>query len=215
MKLGIIVPWLLVAGSLGGLAVVYSGSQKKDAELTTLRADSEQLQKVRAELDDLKTNQTQNASDELTRLRRDHDELLRLRNRVQELQRQAQQAQSQMQAAQNQAQSAQAQMQAQAAAAATKAAPQPVPGVPGLPPGVTPEQANATACINNLRQIDAAKQQWALQNGKPAGSLMTSADIAAFLPNNTVPSCPAGGIYTINPAGLAPLCTVPGHAITK
>lgn len=215
MKLGIVVPWLCVAGSLCGLALVYSGSQKKDAELATLRADSEQLQKVRAELDDLKTNQNQNASDELTRLRRDHDELLRLRNRVQELQRQVQQTQGQLQAAQNQAQSAQAQAQAQAQALSAKAVPQPAPGAPGAPPGVTPEQANTAACINNLRMIEAAKQQWAQQNGKPAGALMTPADIAVFFPNSTVPACPAGGVYTINPAGIAPLCTAQGHTLSK
>ncbi len=78
-----------------------------------------------------------------------------------------------------------------------------------------PEQANANACINNLRMIDGAKQQWALENGKPAGALMTAQDLAKYLPNNTVPSCPAGGIYTINPVGIAPLCTVPGHTLSK
>ena len=214
MKLGIIVPWLCVAGSLGGLAWFYSASQKKEAELVTLRADSDQLQKVRAELDDLKNNQNQSASEELTRLRKDHEELLRLRNQVRQMRTDAQALQSQVQTAQNQAQSAQAQVQAQAQALTAKAA-QPAPAVPGLPPGVSPEQANAAQCINNLRLIDAAKKQWAAQNNKPSGALMTPADIAVFLPNNVVPSCPAGGIYTINPVGIAPLCNIPGHTMSK
>ena len=213
MKLGIIVPWVCVAVSLSGLAWFYSASQKKEAELVTLRADSEQLQKVRAELDELKNNQSQSANEELTRLRKDHEELLRLRNQVRQMRADAQALQGQVQAAQNQAQSAQAQVQAQAQALSAKAA-QPAP-VPGAPPAVSPEEAYAAQCNNNLRLIDAAKKQWAAQNNKPSGALMTPADIAVFLPNNVVPSCPAGGVYTINPVGILPLCNVPGHTMSK
>ena len=63
--------------------------------------------------------------------------------------------------------------------------------------------------------IDAAKQQWALANQKPAGALFTPADIAPYLPNKTVPACPAGGVYTLNQVGLAPICNVSGHTLSK
>jgi general secretion pathway protein G len=87
-----------------------------------------------------------------------------------------------------------------------------------LPPGapVTPEQVAAlNACINNLRQIDGAKQQWALENSKPANTLVSAVNITPYLPNNTMPICPAGGVYTINAIGTAPTCSMPGHQLPK
>ena len=69
MKLSVLLPWLCVAGSLAGLACFYSASQKKEAELVALRAESDQLQKLRADLEEATNNQSQAASDELARLR--------------------------------------------------------------------------------------------------------------------------------------------------
>ena len=43
------------------------------------------------------------------------------------------------------------------------------------------ETAQRNACINNLRQIDAAKQQWALENGKKDGDVPTRSDLAPYL----------------------------------
>ena len=221
MKLRLLLPWLCVLGSLAGLAWVYSASQKKEAELVALRADSEQLQQLRAELEETKKTQTQRESDEVTRLRKEHEELLRLRNEVQQLRGEKQRLSGQVQTAQAQAQNAQAQAEAQAQALrAAQAAPALNPEQQaafkaryGL--GATPEQANLNACINNLRLIDGAKAQWALEQRKPAGALLTAADLAPYLPGNTVPTCPAGGVYTLNPVGLSPLCNIPGHALPK
>jgi hypothetical protein len=226
MKLSIVLPWLCVAGSLAGLAWFYSGNQKKEAELVTLRADSEQLQQLRAELEEAKKSQTKTESDELARLRKEHEELLRLRNEVHQLRGDKQQLSGQVQAAQAQAANAQAQAQAQAQALKTAQAP-PAPTAEqqaaaqalaaryGLQRAVDPEQAKATACINNLRLIDAAKQQWAAAKGKPNGALLTAADLAPYLPNNTLPACPASGVYTLNPVGIGALCNIPGHAVPK
>jgi hypothetical protein len=82
-------------------------------------------------------------------------------------------------------------------------------------PPQTPEQQQAAVCINNLRLIDAAKLQWALEKQKPAGALLTAADVTTFLKLPALPACPAGGVYTLNPVGIAPLCNIPGHALTK
>ena len=73
--------------------------------------------------------------------------------------------------------------------------------------------AGRTACVNNLRQLDGAKQQWALEKQKTGGSLMTAADLTPYL--KTMPTCPAGGIYTLNPVSVAPICSIPGHTIGK
>src|SRR5690349_8105969 len=55
--------------------------------------------------------------------------------------------------------------------------------------------AQRNACINNLRQIDGAKEQWALENKKSAGTASDSAGVNAYI-KGSAPACPAGGSYT-------------------
>lgn len=215
-----LLPWILVAGLLAGVGWLYSAGQKKDAELAALRQDSQQLQTLRAELEETKNARAQAESDELTRLRREHDELLRLRNEARQLRGEKQQLATQVQTAQAQALGAQEQVQALRANAAPPAAPgQADPAAAqrarsGVAAPIS-DQDKLNLCLNNLRMIDGAKQQWALEKQKSAGTLFTPADIAPYLPNRTVPTCPAGGVYTLNPVGLAPICNIPGHTLSK
>jgi hypothetical protein len=69
------------------------------------------------------------------------------------------------------------------------------------------------ACINNLRQIDAAKNEWALEKGKTTGDMPTAGDIKVYLMHNRLPVCPAGGTYTIGAVGEPPTCSIPGHKL--
>jgi len=78
---------------------------------------------------------------------------------------------------------------------------------------VAVEQRNV--CINNLRRIDAAKQQWALENNKVANDIPTEQDLLPYLRDNTFPVCPSGGTYTIGAAGNPPTCSIPGHVLTQ
>jgi prepilin-type N-terminal cleavage/methylation domain-containing protein len=82
--------------------------------------------------------------------------------------------------------------------------------------------SQANACINNLRQIDAAVNQFALENHKTTGSSVTmSTDLTPYIKMNSagsIPSCPAGGSYTVNSVGGIPQVTcdvgnsvTPGH----
>jgi len=78
------------------------------------------------------------------------------------------------------------------------------------------DTAMQNACINNLRQIDGAKNEWALENGKTNGTPVTEADIKPYLKlkaNEDFLKCPAGGTYTIGPVGENPTCSVPGHQL--
>lgn len=51
-----------------------------------------------------------------------------------------------------------------------------------IPNFVRARQTSQTnACINNLRQIDAAKQQWALENGKTASASPGSASLNPYI----------------------------------
>jgi serine/threonine protein kinase len=76
------------------------------------------------------------------------------------------------------------------------------------------KKASQRLCIGNLRQLDAAKNMWALENKKQKGDLPTIADLLPYLGRNQqFPVCPDGGNYIINPIGEAPTCSIPGHVI--
>ena len=69
----------------------------------------------------------------------------------------------------------------------------------------------ANACINNLRQIESAKEQWALENGKTNGTIVTENDIKPYIKldsNGNLPKCPAGGTYIIGRVGENPKCSI-------
>jgi hypothetical protein len=69
------------------------------------------------------------------------------------------------------------------------------------------------ACINNLRQIDGAKEQWALEKHKGTNDVPSVADISPYILNQEMPKCPVGGIYTLGSAGKGPRCNVAGHVL--
>jgi competence protein ComGC len=73
--------------------------------------------------------------------------------------------------------------------------------------------AQMNACINNLRQIDGAKQQWALENKKENTDTPTQSDVAYYLRDKQFPACLAGGVYTINAVGESPTCSIEGHQL--
>jgi hypothetical protein len=83
--------------------------------------------------------------------------------------------------------------------------------IPNFVKARTASQENA--CINNLRQIDAAKQEWALEKNKTATDVPTEDDIKPYLINSRMPVCPAGGIYTIGAVGEKPTCSFRGHVL--
>lgn len=76
--------------------------------------------------------------------------------------------------------------------------------------------ASPNACVNNLRAIDGAKQQWALENKKHATDTPTAEDVRPYLGRGTnyeFPVCPGGGVYTIGAVGEKPTCSIPGHVL--
>ena len=76
--------------------------------------------------------------------------------------------------------------------------------------------AQMNACINNLRQIDGAVQQWALENNKSASATVTSANCQPYLGRGSSgqwPTCPAGGSYTVSTVNAKPTCSISGHAL--
>lgn len=89
---------------------------------------------------------------------------------------------------------------------------------------LTPEQATAYAnqCINNLRQIDAAANQFALERGKRTGDPINfPTDLTPYIRldrNGKIPACPLGGDYSLKSVGEMPTCalgstTKPAHVL--
>jgi prepilin-type N-terminal cleavage/methylation domain-containing protein len=71
--------------------------------------------------------------------------------------------------------------------------------------------AQANGCINNLRQIDAAASQFALETGKTSGSSINyPTDLTPYLKlnsGNNIPPCPANGSYQVGTVGANPSVT--------
>lgn len=73
-----------------------------------------------------------------------------------------------------------------------------------------------TACIGNLREIDNAKEEWALQTKAPASATPTWLNVKPYLGRNgtgTILKCPSGGVYTIGSLSNAPTCSIKGHTL--
>jgi prepilin-type N-terminal cleavage/methylation domain-containing protein len=81
--------------------------------------------------------------------------------------------------------------------------------IPNFVRARTTSQKNA--CINNLRQIDGAKQQWALENKKTSSASPASTSLMPYLGRGSTgswPTCPASGSYTIGNISTPPTCSL-------
>jgi len=89
--------------------------------------------------------------------------------------------------------------------------------IPNFVRARTTSQMNA--CINNLRLIDAAKQQWSLEQHQATTAVPTSSDLQPYLGHGSggeLPWCPADGAAgwgtsydgLINAVGVKPGCSI-------
>ena len=69
-------------------------------------------------------------------------------------------------------------------------------------------KSQATACINNLRQIESAVDQFAIAQGLHVGdNINYPTDVTAYIKLNSegsIPGCPAGGEYSVTTVGTIP-----------
>ncbi len=78
--------------------------------------------------------------------------------------------------------------------------------------------AQKNSCIANLKQIDGAAQQWALENKKAATDTyaLTDTTVLAYLKGSLLPTCPGGGTYSAGTTvSGSPTCSlsVDGHTL--
>ena len=68
-------------------------------------------------------------------------------------------------------------------------------------------QSRQNSCIASLKQVDAAKEQWAMDNKKDTGATVLLTDIyPTYMKVN--PTCGSGGTYTVAVVGTAPTCSI-------
>lgn len=205
------LPWILVLIFFVAAGYFFMGEKKSKGELARAHQENQDLQALRAEIERLKKS---SAGDSESLAEKEKAELIRLRNEVGVLRRDKQQLAVQAQKAREdrerllQAQQTQQTQQAQRAQQLQQQNQQ-------LAQQTEIEKAK-NSCVNNLRQIDGAKQQWALENKKSAEAAPTAQDLAPYLSNNlTIPVCPAAGVYTFGNLESYPTCSVSGHAISQ
>jgi chromosome segregation ATPase len=214
MKLKDWMLWLCVAGLLVTEVVLISANRQKDRMQVALRESQQQVTQLQSDLDQLKNSSVTTLSSENARLRAENQGLAQklataqtagsqLRGQNQKLTQQLEAAHSAVQQQQQQLQ----QIQTESQQAATP------PETPAETPAAAISQVNA--CINNLRQIDAAKQEWALENNRTAAAVPAAQDLLPYLQDNLFPVCPSGGVYTINAVGVLPTCSIPGHVLPQ
>lgn len=203
MKL--ILPWVLVVALAIAVFGLYSSNQKQSAELAQLRQPSEEAQKAATSPET--KSQPAVSEEELAQMRKDHEDVLRLRNEVRTLRDEKQQLTRQAQAAQAVAANSQQQEQLQKLTVENQQL--------KVQSQVIQLRDQQAACINNLRQIEGAKQQFALEAQKPPGTLVSTENLSPYFPNKAMPTCPGGGVYTLNQLGLNPICNISGHVLPK
>jgi prepilin-type N-terminal cleavage/methylation domain-containing protein len=77
-------------------------------------------------------------------------------------------------------------------------------------------QARKQTCIENISQIESAKQQWGLENGKKDGDAPSQSDLfGADRYIKKEPTCAGGGTYDLKTIGVNATCTLAadGHVL--
>ncbi|MFZ0829118.1 MAG: hypothetical protein WAO02_17020 [Verrucomicrobiia bacterium] len=215
MKQKNLVLWLCVAALLATEFFLILAYRQKDSIQVALRESQQRVVQLQSDLDQLKNSSVNTLSAENARLRAENQglsqKLAQSQNAGSELRGQNQKLTQQLEAAHAAVQQQQQQLQ-QIQTESQQAAPAPEPVTE--PPATAAAAANLlNACISNLRQIDAAKQEWALENNKTTGAVPAAQDLLPYFPDNLFPICPAGGTYAINAVGMPPTCSIPGHVL--
>jgi len=206
-----ILPWLLVVAFAACAGAFYFSGSAKDQQLAALKEQIQEVDALRAKAEDLQ-KETAAQADQIASMQKDNAELLKLRGQVRQMADEKAQITKQLATAQSQAERSQAeaqQIQARAAESAKQMAEQQILQS-------RQNQTAAATCINNLRLIDGAKQQWALEKNKTANDTPQPQDLLPYIGRNGVfPQCPGGGRYTLNAVSIAPTCSIPGHTLTQ
>jgi prepilin-type N-terminal cleavage/methylation domain-containing protein len=74
------------------------------------------------------------------------------------------------------------------------------------------ERAQANVCIANLKQLEGAKAQWALDTNQASTATPNMTDLVTEYIKKT-PGCPAGGTYNMGTVAADPTCSIGGDHV--
>lgn len=205
--------WVLVVVFLASTAFFFTTAKRHETELAKLR--QEKMESSQAQSISQQPAQVESQTDDSSLSSKEREELVRLRNEVGQLRRDKQLLTGQVQQVERKieqlSQTQQAQQQRERELQQLQNQNQ------QLAQQNQEQQTNQdrNECINNLRQIDGAIQQWALENSQAANSPVTLDQLAPYFKNSTAPVCPSGGVYSVTTVSAEPSCSIPGHTLSQ
>jgi len=198
--------WLCLALMVVAEIFLFRAIREKDGALTDLRQAQGELRQMGKDLDDLKNSNTGLQAAEISRLRKQNEIYT---NRLAKAQVMIDQLEAEV------AQSAQSLTTARTALQLQQDHLQQLQTENRLVADAGLVIIHRNACINNLRQIDGAKQQWALEKNKRTDDRPRPEDLLPYLKDGIFPACPDGGNYSINTVDEIPACSVQGHVLPQ
>lgn len=75
------------------------------------------------------------------------------------------------------------------------------------------DEAREKSCINNMRLIEAAKDQYAIEANLASGDAVSGDIINGYMKGGNYETCPSGGSYTLNNVDNAVTCNITDHAL--
>ncbi|MEI7535242.1 MAG: hypothetical protein WCK57_12820 [Verrucomicrobiae bacterium] len=198
--------WLCLALMLVAEILLFRAIREKDAALTNARETQIQMRQLQEELAQFKNSNAGLQASEILRLRKQNDiytnrlakaevAISQLETQVEQTTRQLSTARTALQLQQDHLQQLQTENRLVTDA--------------GL------AIIHRNNCINQLRQIDGAKQQWALEKNKTVDAVPSKRDLLPYLKGGVFPVCPDGGTYSINNVDAIPTCSAPGHVLME
>jgi chromosome segregation ATPase len=203
--------WLCLVLLVGSEVMLFMANQQKHIALVQLSDAQYKADQARKDLEQFKASAATAQGAEGDRLRRENQNLsqtiTQLKNETNRLQQANLRLTQQLAAVGETAQQQQERLQQWDAASRQARA--------AVQQSQTQAVIERSACIANLKLIDAAKLQWALLNNKTEDATPTAQDLLPYFKDGVIPVCPSGGSYTINAVGQAPTCSIPGHALPQ
>jgi septal ring factor EnvC (AmiA/AmiB activator) len=198
--------WLCLALMLVAEILLFHAVREKDAALTATRDTQSQMRQLQKDLDDLKNSNTGLQFAEIVKL---HKQIDIYTNRLAKAQAMIDQLETES------AQSAQSLATARAALSLQQQHLQDLQTENKLVTDAGLTIIHRNTCINNLREIDAAKAQWALDKNKPGDAVPRPEDLLPYLKDGVFPACPDGGTYYLNSVDTVPTCNIQGHVLPQ
>jgi chromosome segregation ATPase len=198
--------WLCLALMLVAEICLFAALRQKDTAQNALRETQAQLWQMQKDLDELKHSNTGLQAAEILRLRKQNEIttnlLAQAQARIEKLESDLKKtgqslatARTALQLQQDHLQQLQSENQLVTDASITI--------------------IHRNNCINQLRQIDGAKQQWALEKNKAGDAIPRAQNLLPYLKDEIFPVCPEGGTYAIHSVDEIPTCTIQGHLLPQ